>query len=91
MYHKKEILTDQEKILLSRLYKLDRQLEAFIIHHKDMSMNKLIPKTDFIKKAYALYQEMNSKLIMISQKQTKHIHRLVDLNAILNNKKNIAP
>ena len=86
MYHKKEILTDQEKILLSRLYKLDRQLEAFIIHHKDMSMNKMLPKTDFIKKANLLYNEMNKKLIDISLKQTKYTHNLVDIKKILENK-----
>ncbi len=84
--YKKEILTDNEKILLSRIYKLDRQINAFIIHHKDMSMNKLLPQTDFIKKAKSLYNEMDKKLINISLKQTKYTHNLVDMKKILENK-----
>ena len=86
MYRKREILSDQEKILLSRIYKLDRQIGSFIIHHKNMSMNKLLPQTDFIKKANNLYNEMSIKLINISLKETKYTHNLVDLKKILANK-----
>lgn len=86
MYRRREILDDQEKIMLSRIYKLDRQIGAYIIHHKDMSMNKLLPKTDFIKKANMLYNEMSKKLIDISLKETKYTHNLVDMKSILENK-----
>ncbi len=86
MYRKREILSDQEKILLSRIYKLDRQIGAFVIHHKNMSMNKLLPQTDFIKKANILYNEMNLKLINISLKETKYTHNLVDMQKILASK-----
>ena len=86
MYKRKEILNDQERILLSRLYKLDRQINAFILHHKNMSMNKLLPKTDFIKKANMLYNEMSYKLINISLRETKYTHNLVDLKKIIASK-----
>ena len=86
MYRKKEILNDNEKILLSRIYKLDKQIKAFMIHHKDESMNKLLPKTDFIKKANDLYNKMSKKLIEISLKQTKYTHNLVNINEIIKNK-----
>ena len=86
MYHRKEILNDEEKKLLSRIYKLDRQIGSFIIHHKNMSMNKLLPQTDFIKKLNLLYNEMSKKLINISLKETKYTHNLVDLNEIIANK-----
>lgn len=86
MYRKREILSDQEKILLSRIYKLDRQIGAFVIHHKNMSMNKLLPQTDFIKKANILYNEMSLKLINISLKETKYTHNLVDIKKILASK-----
>ena len=72
-------LTDGERILLSRIYKLDRQIEAFYTHHKGESMNKLLPKTDFIKKANELYQLMNDNLIEISLKRTKYTQKLVNL------------
>lgn len=85
--YKKEVLTDNEKILLSRLYKLDRQIKAFMLHHKSMSMNKLLPSTDFIKKANLLYSEMSKKLINISLHETKYTHNLVDIKSILENKK----
>ena len=84
--YRRQILNDNEKILLSRIYKLDRQKGAFVIHHKDMSMNKMLPKTDFIKKANLLYNEMSKKLIDISLKQTKYTHNLVDIKKILENK-----
>lgn len=76
---KKIILTDEEKILLSRLYKLDRKISAYMMHHKNESMNYLLPKTDFIKKANDLYSEMDNKLIMISLERTKFTQNLVDL------------
>lgn len=86
MYWKKEILNDNEKIMLSRIYKLDRQIGAYMMHHKKMSMNKLLPTTDFIKKANLLYNEMDKKLIEISLKQTKYTQNLVDMEKILNTK-----
>ena len=79
-------LNDQEKILLSRIYKLDRQISAFMMHHKEMSMNKLLPKTDFIKKANELYSLMDRKLIEISLKETKHTQNLASLDKILSEK-----
>ena len=87
MYRKKEILSDNEKILLSRIYKLDRQIKAFVIHHKDESMNKLLPQTDFIKKASELYNQMSKKLIDISLRETKYTHNIVNLDDIIRNKK----
>ena len=53
-------LNDQEKILLSRIYKLDKQIETYIKNHKNEDMNKLIPKTDFIKKSNELYKLNNT-------------------------------
>ncbi len=85
MYKKNRvILNDQEKILLSRLYKLDRQIGAYMMHHKNISMNKLIPQTDFIKKANDLYRMMDKKLIDISLERTRYTHNLVDLHIIKN-------
>ena len=89
MYYKKNILNDQEKILLSRIYKLDRQIEAFYQHHNKESMNYLLPKTDFIKKANLLYQEMSKKLIDISLKETKYTHNLVNMKKIIQEKTNL--
>ena len=86
MNFKREILGDSEKIMLSRIYKLDRQIEAYMLHHKNMSMNKLLPTTDFIKKANLLYGQMSKKLIEISLKQTKYTHNLVDMKKILSTK-----
>ncbi len=81
MYKKdRVILNDQEKILLSRLYKLDRQIGAYMMHHKNISMNKLIPQTDFIKKANDLYRMMDKKLIDISLERTRYTQNLVDLH-----------
>lgn len=81
MYKKdRVILNDQEKILLSRLYKLDRQIGAYMMHHKNISMNKLIPQTDFIKKANDLYKMMDKKLIDISLERTRYTQNLVDLH-----------
>ena len=76
-------LTDKEKILLSRIYKLDRQIDTFMRNHQSFSMNKLLPQTDFIKKANNLYQEMNENIIKISLKKTKYTQNLVDLKKIL--------
>lgn len=86
MYWKKGLLGDSEKIMLSRIYKLDRQIGAYMMHHKNISMNKLLPTTDFIKKAYLLYNEMEKKLIEISLKQTKYTQKIVDMNQILRDK-----
>ena len=44
------ILTDEEKILLSRIYKLDKKIATFMRNHANESMNKLIFQTDFVKK-----------------------------------------
>ena len=71
-------LSDKEKILLSRIYKLDRQIETYMNNHKDISMNKLLPKTDFIKRSNELYKEMDAKLIKISLKKTKYTQNFVD-------------
>lgn len=81
MYH--NVLPDKDRILLSRIYKLDRQIETYMKNHEDMSMNKLLPKTDFIKKANNLYQEMNENIIKISLKKTKYTQNLVDINKYL--------
>lgn len=81
MYH--NVLPDKDRILLSRIYKLDRQIETYMKNHEDMSMNKLLPKTDFIKKANNLYQEMNENIIKISLKKTKYTQNLVDINRYL--------
>ena len=86
MYKKREILSDKERILLSRIYKLDRQINAFMMHHKGISMNKLLPQTDFIKKANLLYEEMSNKLIEISLKQTKYTQNLVYIDKIIKRK-----
>ena len=81
MYKKdRVILKKQKKILLSRLYKLDRQIGAYMMHHKNISMNKLIPQTDFIKKANDLYRMMDKKLIDISLERTRYTQNLVDLH-----------
>ena len=77
--YKKE-LPDNDKILLSRIYKLDRQIETYMNNHQNMSMNHLLPKTNFIKKANIIYQEMNEPLIKISLKKTKYTQNLVDIN-----------
>ena len=81
MYH--NVLPDKDRILLSRIYKLDRQIETYMKNHEDMSMNKLLPKTYFIKKANNLYQEMNENIIKISLKKTKYTQNLVDINKYL--------
>ena len=81
MYH--NVLPDKDRILLSRIYKLDRQIETYMKNHEDMSMNKLLPKTDFIKKANNFYQEMNENIIKISLKKTKYTQNLVDINKYL--------
>ena len=81
MYH--NVLPDKDRILLSRIYKLDRQIETYMKNHEDMSMNKLLPKTDFIKKANNLYKEMNENIIKISLKKTKYTQNLVDINKYL--------
>ena len=81
MYH--NVLPDKDRILLSRIYKLDRQIETYMKNHENMSMNKLLPKTDFIKKANNLYQEMNENIIKISLKKTKYTQNLVDINKYL--------
>ena len=81
MYH--NVLPDKDRILLSRIYKLDRQIETYMKNHEDMSMNKLLPKTDFIKKANNLYQEMNENIIKISLNKTKYTQNLVDINRYL--------
>ena len=81
MYH--NVLPDKDRILLSRIYKLDRQIETYMKNHEDMSMNKLLPKTEFIKKANNLYQEMNENIIKISLKKTKYTQNLVDINKYL--------
>ena len=81
MYH--NVIPDKDRILLSRIYKLDRQIETYMKNHEDMSMNKLLPKTDFIKKANNLYQEMNENIIKISLKKTKYTQNLVDINKYL--------
>lgn len=81
MYH--NVLPDKDRILLSRIYKLDRQIETYMKNHENMSMNKLLPKTDFIKKANNLYQEMNEDIIKISLKKTKYAQNLVDINKYL--------
>ncbi len=75
----KVVLSSKERILLSRIYKLDRQINTFMMNHRDKSMNELIPQTDFIKKAYDLYSQMNQELIDISLKKTKYTQNLVDL------------
>ena len=80
---KRIVLSDQERILLSRLYKLDRQIESFMMHHKGVSMNKLLPQTDFIKKANDLYSIMDKKLINISLERTKYTHNLVDIKQFI--------
>ena len=74
----KVVLSSKERILLSRIYKLDRQINTFMMNHHDKSMNELIPQTDFIKKAYDLYGQMNRELIDISLKKTKYTQNLVD-------------
>lgn len=79
----RNVLPDKDRILLSRIYKLDRQIETYMKNHEDMSMNKLLPKTDFIKKANNLYQEMNENIIKISLKKTKYTQNLVDINKYL--------
>ena len=78
--YRKEKLKDEEKILLSRVYKLDRQIQVYIKHHKNESMNKLLPQTDFIKKANLLYDEMSDKLIKVSVKNAKYFYNLVNMN-----------
>ena len=80
-------LSDEERILLSRLYKLDRQIETYQNNHKNESMNKLLPKTDFILKVNTLYQMMSFSLIEISMKRTKYTNNLVDIKKILEEKK----
>ena len=80
---KKIILTDQEKIILSRIYKLDRQIAIYIKNRPNESTNKLLAKTDFIKKANALYKEASKQVITISIKNTRHTHNLVDLSSFL--------
>lgn len=70
-------LNDQEKILLSRIYKLDKQIETYIKNHKNEDMNKLIPKTDFIKKSNELYKLMNDKIKEIAFENTKYIKNLI--------------
>ncbi len=79
----RNVLPDKDRILLSRIYKLDRQIETYMKNHEDMSMNKLLPTTDFIKKANNLYQEMNENIIKISLKKTKYTQNLVDINKYL--------
>ena len=79
----RNVLPDKDRILLSRIYKLDRQIETYMKTHEDMSMNKLLAKTDFIKKANNLYQEMNENIIKISLKKTKYTQNLVDINKYL--------
>lgn len=76
----KNILSSNEKILLSRLYKLDYQIGKYMLHNKDKSMNEMIPKTDFIKKAQLIYKEMNTNLIDISLKRTKYVQNLVNID-----------
>ena len=80
------ILTDQEKIILSRIYKLDKKMGTFIKNHSNESMNKLIPKTDFIKNTNELYLQATKRVIEISLKNTKYIQNLCDVNKILNKK-----
>lgn len=84
-YHQE--LNDEEKILLSRLYKLDRKINAFMIHHKNESMNKIIPQTDFIKKTHELYSMMSYKLIKISLERTKFTQNLVDIKRYIDDNK----
>ena len=76
---KKVILTDQEKIILKRIYKLDHQIEVYIQNRSNESTNKLLAKTDFIKRANDLYKEASKRVIDISIKRTKYTHNLVNL------------
>ena len=81
MYKK---LPDKDRILLSRIYKIDRQIETYMNNHQNISMNKLLPKTDFIKKINNLYSEMSSDLIKISLKKTKYTQNLVNIDYFIN-------
>lgn len=86
MYRKKEFLSDRERILLSRIYKLDRQIDTYIKNHPNMKTIEIMSKTDFIKRANLLYEEMDQKLIEISLKQTKYTNNLVDMKSLLKKK-----
>lgn len=86
MYRKRKILSDKERILLSRIYKLDRQIDTYIKNHPKMKTVEILSKTDFIKRANLLYEEMDQKLIEISLKQTKYTNNLVDMNKLLKKK-----
>ena len=76
---KKIVLTDKEKIILSRIYKLDRQICVYVKNRPNESTNNLLAKTDFIKKANLLYKEASERVIEISKKNTKYTHNLVKL------------
>ncbi len=80
---KKIILTDKEKIILSRIYKLDRQIDTYIKNRPMESTNKLLEKTDFIKKANELYKEASKRIVEISKKNTKYTHNLVNISIII--------
>lgn len=77
-------LSDNERILLSRLYKLDKKIGNFMEHHPNESMNKLIPKTDFIVKCNQIYNLMSKDLIKISLQRTKYTDKLVDIKKYIN-------
>lgn len=80
------ILSDKERILLSRIYKLDFQIGKYMKSHKDKSMNELLPKTDFIKKANELYNEASLEVINISLERTRFTQNLVNINKIKESK-----
>ena len=86
MYRKKEILSDKERLLLSRIYKLDRQIDTYMKNHPKMKTLEIMAKTDFIRRANLLYDEMDKKLIEISLKETKYTNNLVDMNSLLKKK-----
>ena len=73
-------LTDKEKILLSRIYKLDRQIMVYLRNRPNESTNKLLEKTDFIKKANELYKEATTNVKEISNENTKYVYHLANID-----------
>ena len=76
----KVILADKEKILLSRIYKLDRQITVYLKNRPNESTNKLLEKTDFIKKANELYKEATPRVRDISSENTKYVYHLANID-----------
>ena len=77
---KRITLTDQEKILLSRIYKLDRQIMVYLKNRPNESTNELLAKTDFIKKANELYKGASLKVKEISSENTRYVYRLINID-----------